>query len=111
MVVGIKYELLGSTEVPKSERAAAPRPPKKAPRKTPASETPKATPARTGKERPLRQPVAAKFKVVPFQHEPEGDDDDEAITELKKRVRHAMAVLEEGKPVAAFNLLKRIAED
>ena len=30
---------------------------------------------------------------------------------MKKQVRHAMTVLEEGKAVAAFNLLKRIVAD
>ena len=38
-------------------------------------------------------------------------NDDEAIAELKKQVRHAMAVLEDGKAVAAFNLLKRIVDE
>ena len=110
-VVGIKYDLLGSPEVPKGERAAAPRPPKKAPRKPPVIKTAKAQPARTEEGRPEKPPIPAKSKVVQFQREPEEDDDDEAIAELKKQVRHAMAVLEAGKPVAAFNLLKRIVED
>lgn len=35
----------------------------------------------------------------------------EDIAELKKQVRRVMAVLEEGKAVAAFNLLKRIVND
>jgi hypothetical protein len=55
-----------------------------------------------GAERPAPQ------KVVAFKPAPEEDDEDEEIAELKKQVRHAMAVLEEGKAVAAFNLLKRI---
>ena len=50
-------------------------------------------------------------KVVPFEPAPPGENDEDAIADLKKQVRHAMAVLEEGKPVAAFNLLKRIVED
>lgn len=39
------------------------------------------------------------------------DEDDEDIADLKNQVRHAMAVLEEGKAVAAFHLLKRIVGD
>jgi hypothetical protein len=39
---------------------------------------------------------------------PEGEVEDEEIAELKKQVRYAMAVLEEGRAVAAFNLLNRI---
>lgn len=110
-VIGIKYDLLGSAAVPKSERAAAPRPPQKASRKPFVPKTPTAKPARTAKTRPAKTHGPAKFKVVPFEPAPPEDDDDEAIADLKKQVRHAMAVLEGGKPVAAFNLLKRIVED
>lgn len=110
-VVGIKYDLLGSAEVPKSERAAAPRPPKKTPRKPSLIETSTIKPTRTAKARPAKTNGPAKSKVVPFEPAPLGEDDEDAIADLKKQVRHAMAVLEEGKPVAAFNLLKRIVED
>jgi hypothetical protein len=34
----------------------------------------------------------------------------EEVEEIKKQVRQAMKILEEGKQVAAFNLLKRIVE-
>jgi outer membrane biosynthesis protein TonB len=93
-VVGIKYDLLTSPEVSRNERAPAPRPPKPKPK-------PKAkpTPARTKHE---PEPT----KVVAFKAEPP-EDEDEEITDLKKQVRHAMALLEDGKAVAAFNLLKR----
>jgi hypothetical protein len=93
-VVGVKYDLLGSREVPKSERAAPPRPPKK----------PKA-------KRPIRRenpdPEITK-KVVSFKPEPPAEEDED-IADLKKQIRHAMALLEDGKAVAAFNLLKRTA--
>lgn len=105
-VVGIKYDLLGSPEIPKSERAPAPKPPKKAPRKLAADESPRPAEVKRKKSR-----TAAKSNVVPFQSATVEDDEDDAIAELKKKVRHAMDVLEDGKPVAAFNLLKRIAED
>ena len=52
-------------------------------------------------------------KVVHFtkpelQEEPDGES--EAIEDIKKKVRHAMELLEQGRQVAAFNLLKRIVE-
>lgn len=98
-VVGIKYDLISSPELPKSQRAEAPRPPKKA----------KTTPAKkTRGEKPQPPP---KHNVVAFQPPIEEDEEDEEVAELKKQVRHAMAVLEDGKPVAAFNLLKRIVSD
>ena len=100
-VVGIKYELLSSPDVPKGKRAAAPRPPKKA--------RPKPKPA--AKLRPEKTESPASRKVVAFKPVESDEDEDEDIAELKKQVRHAMAVLEEGKAVAAFNLLKRIVGD
>jgi hypothetical protein len=98
-VVGINYNLLNSQAVPKSERAV-PTPPRKAPKAKPAA-------ARRGK--PPRAPEVSR-NVVTFKS---GEDEEEIeeVAELKKQVRHAMAVLEKGKPVAAFNLLKRIEED
>ena len=100
-IVGIKYELISSPEVPKSERAKPPRPPKK----------PKPKPSRKAREEKVEPPP--KHNVVAFKPAPgkeHEDDEDDEIPELKKQVRHAMAVLEEGKAVAAFNLLKRIVE-
>ena len=38
------------------------------------------------------------------------DGPNEEVEEIKKQVRQAMKILEEGKQVAAFNLLKRIVE-
>ncbi len=99
-VVGIKYDLLSSPDVPRSQRAAAPRPPKKS-KPEPA---PKARREKT--ESPAGRKVVA-FKT-PVEEE---DDEDDDIAELKKQIRYAMAVLEEGKAVAAFNLLKRIVQD
>jgi hypothetical protein len=100
-IVGIKYELISSPEIPKSERAKPPRPPKK----------PKPKPSKKTREEKVEPPP--KHNVVAFKPAPEKEDEndeDEEIAELKKQVRHAMAVLEEGKAVAAFNLLKRIVE-
>ena len=50
-------------------------------------------------------------KVIAFKPQPPEEDEDEAVIELKKKVRDAMAILEEGKAVAAFNLLKQIVGD
>jgi len=61
--------------------------------------------------RPEKTEPPAIRKVVAFEPPDEDDDEDEAIAELKKQDRHAMAVPEEGKAVAAFNLLKRIVGD
>ncbi|MEO7934337.1 MAG: hypothetical protein ABIT76_14375 [Chthoniobacterales bacterium] len=47
-------------------------------------------------------------KLVEFHP---AEEEDSAVTELKKKVRRAMAALEDGKQVAAFNLLKQIVED
>src|SRR4051794_11333634 len=101
-VVGIKYDLLNSPEVPKSERAKAPRPPKKAKTK------PAAKPRKGKPEAP------PKHNVVAFKRPPESaedEDEDEDLADLKKQVRQAMFLLEDGKAVAAFNLLKRIVGD
>jgi hypothetical protein len=98
-VVGIKYDLLSSSCVPKSKRAAPPKPPKK----------PKFKPAE--KVRPQKTDPPAVRKVVAFRAAAEEEEEDETISAIKRQVRHAMAVLEEGKPVAAFNLLKRIVEN
>ena len=98
-VVGIKYDLLHSPEVPEGNRAAPPSPRKKS--------KPKPTPPVRRKEQ--AEPETSK-NVVTFKPR-EDEDEDEEIAELKKQVRHAMAVLEDGKPVAAFNLLKRIVND
>jgi hypothetical protein len=98
-VIGIKYELLSSPSVPKSKRAAPPKPPKE----------PKSKPAE--KVRPEKTTPPAVRKVVDFRAAAEDEEEDETISAMKRQVRHAMAVLEEGKPVAAFNLLKRIVGD
>lgn len=99
-VVGIKYDLIKSREVPSRERATPSRPPKKS------------KPKDRKIDKSGREPVP-KHNVIAFERPPEKqqeEDDDDEIAELKRQVRHAMAVLEDGKAVAAFNLLKRIVE-
>jgi len=93
-IVGIKYELMKDKRIPKSERATSPR------------KSPKAKP----KLRTARGQSAAPTNVVAFRHGKDDEDEDPQVIELKRKVRHAMTVLEAGKQVAAFNLLKRIVE-
>ena len=129
-VIGIKYDLLATTEeAPKKERAPAQRVAKEFPKETTPSKPqnsakpkapPKAQPPpkpktlskpkpppKTKAVKPPHQPT--QKEIIPFkpvENEPESDE----IIELKKQVKHAMEVLEQGKQVAAFNLLKRIVE-
>lgn len=93
-VVGINYDLLSVPTLPEDQRAAS-------------------QPTKKAVSKPVRKPKDKKSrllsKVVAFQP-PTEDEEDTEVTELKKQVRHAMDVLEKRKPVAAFNLLKRIVE-
>lgn len=100
-VVGIKYDLLDDRELPKSQRATPAQPPRKLkPKRGPTIRL----------EKPRTKP-ASSLKVVPFPREATDEEESDEVADLKKQVRHAMAVLEEGKVVAAFNLLKRIVAD
>jgi hypothetical protein len=80
----------------------------------------KSTGATTSKKKPSAavQPQDKKSapaeKVVEFpKPEPnqQRSDRNDEVEELKRRVREAIEVLEQGKQVAAYNLLKRIVED
>jgi hypothetical protein len=135
-VVGIKYDLLESAPMFAKEEAtknkAAPKVTKQQPEaradqesKSPAGKAPKpvrktkpekkpATPTAEKEERAERQ--AAKEtseKLVQFP-KPEPREEVAAlgneVDEVKRRIREAMDMLEQGKQVAAFNLLKRIVE-
>lgn len=104
-VVGIKYGLLGAdSPKPRKSRAKAKRTPKTLSRdgKGAKKNRPEA-PSREQKEKPS--------KVIIFPSSGETGEQTEEVAELKARVRRAMTVLEQGKPVAAFNLLKRIVGD
>lgn len=127
-VIGIKYDLLESAE-PAWVAASAPSA-KKPARSVPVKREPaKPKPVEPKKEKPAPpvvlqrpEPTAATAKpaerierkkarsrkLVSF--EPAGKDESDEVVRLKKQVRRAMAALEEGKEVAAFNLLKRILE-
>lgn len=131
-VIGIKYDLLQSAEPARSAPPAkAPKPPKvRKPKESPAAARERAEPekpkpaapvvlqraelaapesAATVKKKPPTPGAAARSKkLVAFA--PAEKEEDEEMARLKKQVRRAMAALEEGKEVAAFNLLKRIVE-
>jgi len=108
-VVGIKYDLLESAPIPKGQQAEKPVPPpkKKHIRK---SATTKPEPEPDEEDDPIPPEKVVKFPE-PTPKEDEEDDENEAIEEIKSQVRKAMAELEKGKQVAAFNLLKRILEN
>jgi hypothetical protein len=105
-VTGVKYDLLEWPTVSKSQQA-----PKVIPTKRSARGKPQDT-----KVHPTAEPSVveenAAASVVKFPN-PEDDGADvptENIEEIKKRVRLAIKALEEGKQVAAFDLLKRIVD-
>ena len=100
-IVGIKYDLLQAGRPPK-ERAKSLKEPKKAGPKSTFPEK---------KSKPRARPPHEKvvyFTKPELQEEP--DEESEALKDIKKEVRHAMELLEQGRQVAAFNLLKRIVE-
>ncbi len=106
-VVGVKYDLLEWPEVPKDQEAPKVRPPKSpANAKPQKAKLPAVTPKRNAAEE------MAPARVLKFPNPKDEDEDEEEskvdVEDIKDQVRHAMKALEEGKQVAAFNLLKRI---
>lgn len=93
-IVGIKYDLLKAP--PSKGRAKPAKAPQKRPHKRQLRETPE-------RQEPSHE------KVIHFT-KPEPHEESEAIQDIKNRVLHAMEVLEKGRQVAAFNLLKRIVD-
>jgi len=90
-VVGIKYDLIKAKDVPKAQRAARPKLPQ-----------PK-------KHQPGRPKAAPRHE--PAKERAKEQETELSVAEIKRRVRRAMNALEEGKAVAAFNLLKEIVEE
>jgi hypothetical protein len=104
-VIGIKYDLLESTGVAKNDRE-----PQAIQKQEAAEKKASAKADKPGKERAKK---GSPTKLVDFpkpESREEISDNSEEVEELKRRVRDAMNVLEQGKHVAAYNLLKRIAE-
>jgi hypothetical protein len=92
-IVGINYDLLKGR--PSKEPAKRG---EKAPRSTSEEE----------KSKPRNPPREKLVRFTKPRREDELDEENEAIRDIKNQVRHAMEVLEQGRQVAAFNLLKRI---
>ena len=102
-VIGVRYDLLEWPTVPKSQQASKSRPPKHSAKSKPQDAK---IPAPTGE----RSAIEENARVVKFPT-PEAENAEapnEDLEELKNQVRHAMKLLEEGKQVAAFNLLQHI---
>jgi hypothetical protein len=93
-IVGIKYDLL---KAPTSKERAKP-----------AKATEKAPHKRQLRQKPeLQEPPHEK--VIHFT-KPELHEENEAIQDIKNQVQRAVEALEQGRQVAAFNLLKRIID-
>jgi hypothetical protein len=112
-VIGIKYDLLES--IPVSAHDQAPKPTgDRAPKAIAKSKAVKKKPsARVGKPRNEHPKNVPPDKLVEFPKARSNEAASAAgneVEELKRRVREAMDILEQGKQVAAFNLLKRIVE-
>lgn len=101
-VIGIKYDLVAATEIPKSERAK--------PVKVPLKSTAKAKPQRTRKGERVEAELSSKLVAFKPEAEEQNEDLSENVAAIKMQVRRAMDALEDGKQVTAFNLLKRILE-
>jgi hypothetical protein len=106
-VVGVKYDLLEWPPVLKSKQAPKPRPAKRPARSKPQDPE---IPGVTGKQPAAEESVPARVVKFPTPKANDEDRPSEDVEEIKNQVRQAMKVLEEGKQVAAFNLLKRIVE-
>ena len=91
-IVGVKYDLL--------EDAPVPNRPTKTAKPAPKSTIPRAEPE--------PRPVAPE-KVVDFP-QPDLEEEDDDVTDLKDGIRRSMRMLEQGKQVAAFNVLKGLLE-
>ena len=92
-IVGIKYGLIKVKVIPKTQRAAPPKQPK-----------PK-------KQKPFENRERVQAPEAPATEEKSRAKEDASVAAIKRKVRHAMKILEEGKAVVAFNLLKDIVEE
>jgi hypothetical protein len=125
-VVGVKYELLEAasapTPVPEYQESTKVQPPKPVEKSKPKKSKPKESKPKEVPE-PVVEPAVAEpavveeivpetARVVEFPT-PKVEDENkpnEEVEEIKNQIREAMKILEEGKQVAAYNLLKRIVE-
>jgi hypothetical protein len=101
-VVGIKYDLL-------HEERESPKPAGKKTAKKPEKKSAKAPAEKPKRTVQAKEPVE-KGKVLHFPAVEKDDEESEEDSGIKAAVRRAMKALEDGKKVAAFNILKDILE-
>jgi hypothetical protein len=89
-IVGIKYDLLKVKEISKSQRATTPKPP------------------RPKKEKSVQHREKVEAPEESRTEEQLRPKRNESVAAIKQKVRQAMKILEAGKAVAAFNLLKEL---
>ena len=104
-VVGVNYDLLEWPAVPKNQQAIRTRGAKGALKRQPRGT--KASSIR-GKEPANEEDSPARVIEFPTPKADNEEEPNQDVIGIKNQVRHAMNLLEEGKQVAAFNLLKRI---
>jgi hypothetical protein len=107
-VTGVKYDLLDSVTPPKGQEAPKIVPTKRVAKGKPQETKIEPTPERSAAEE-NRAATVVKFPD-PAEDDPNGPAEAVDGEEIIKQVRLAMKALEEGKQVAAFNLLKRIVD-
>jgi hypothetical protein len=107
-VTGVKYDLLDSATVPQGQQVRKIVPTKPVARGKPQETEIQETPERSAVEEKTA-PTVVKFPN-PAEDDANGPTEAADGGEIIKQVRLAMRALEEGKQVAAFNLLKRIVE-
>jgi hypothetical protein len=104
-VIGVKYDLIEWPAVPKSQQEPEVRPPKHS---TKSKTQDRQMSASAGKRSVIEENASARVVKFPRPEAETSGPSHEDLEELKDQVLHAMKLLEEGKQVAAFNLLKRI---
>jgi hypothetical protein len=106
-VIGIKYDLIEWPAVPKSQQAPRVSPP--APKKSKSRDV--AMPALRATPPVIDEDASARVVKFPIPEAENANAENENLDEFKNQVRHAMKLLQEGKQVAAFNILKQITEN
>jgi hypothetical protein len=104
-VVGVKYELLEWPTVSEKRPARNTIPAKKSAKKIQKeSRAPVVAAEPTNSE----EPVTSRLVKFPEPKPEEEAESDPMVEDIKNKVRQAMKLLEDGKQVAAFNLLKQV---
>ena len=106
-IVGIKYDLL-MTGVSKEAGTTVAKPQPSAAKSSAGDRAQRERPKK--KVEPQEVPTEKLVHFTKPELQEEHDAESQALQEIKNQVRQAMEILEEGKQVAAFNLLKRIVE-